>query len=358
MASFDSDAQINEGKAGYSINMVNPTDSEVTTFGVMSKAGDISTAANYVTRIFAKTGWDRTVTADSYTSKWSHGMKLESDHTEDITSEWMEAKGVTITYTVTSAGSLLQDEYGYADDYKAIIQAVSQYLGDDVSPGDVLKVTGKVKTEFSAKNTGDLAVVSDGVKVVKKTENTQYYVTDIDVKIEFTHGGETKSITATSNFKFMFERSADYDYHGVAYADLTASSPCTIKYGPNKYSLETGDITYKVNDKSHSAEYRLPYIPDQETTANLLTDDFINSVLTDLKNEAAAIPAGTANVTVGREYSDAESAYNEVAVDVAEDGLVKLLMIIGGIILGIIVLIVVVIVVVVVMRNKKKRQAV
>ena len=358
MVSYDSDAAINEGEAGYSIDMVNPTDEEIDKYGVMTKASDIVTEARFVIGIFNKFAFESpVVTADSYSSKYAHGMKLYSDAVKDINSEIVDAQGVTITYTADSNGSLLYDEYTYDEDYQAAMKAIKQYLGDEVAVGDVLKITGKVKTEYSAENVGHLAVVKDGVKVAKSGDNTQYFVTDIDVTIAFTHGGETKTITATSNFRFMMERPVEYDYHGVAYSDLTSTSKCTIKYGPDTYSFMKGDVTYKVNGDDHSAEYTLTPLAPYETTATLLTDDMLNATLADLKAEAAAIPAGTANVTIGREYSDAESAFDEVVVDVAVDDLAKLLLIIGAVVIGIIVLLVVVIIVIVVVMRKKKRAA-
>ncbi len=358
MVSYDSDAAINEGEAGYCIDMVNPTDEEIDKYGVMTKASDIVTEARFVIGIFNKFAFESpVVTADSYSSKYAHGMKLYSDAVKDINSEIVDAQGVTITYTADSNGSLLYDEYTYDEDYQAAMKAIKKYFGDDVAIGDILKITGKVKTEYSAENVGHLAVVKDGVKVAKSGENAQYFVTDLDLTIEFTHGGETKTITATSDFKFKMERDIEYDYHGTAYTDLTDTSPCTIRYGPDTYTDMDGDVTYRVDGDKYSAEYTLTPLSPYDTKATLYTDDMLNSTLSDLKKEAAAIPAGAANVTIGREYSDAESAFDEVVIDVAIDDLAKMLLIIGAVVIGIIVLLVVVIIVIVVVARKKKKAA-
>ena len=357
MVAPQSDAAITEGEAGYSVKMVNPTDSELTKFSV-SKADDIAASADFVMSIFDMEPYSEggpTVTATSYTTSWAQGIELGSDYAKQIEASCVKAEGVTMTYTAIGNGNLLNDEYFYADDFKAIVQAVRVYFGDEVNIGDVLKVTGKVSSETSKKTRVNLATVSDGVYVNKDSEHVRYLLADTDVTIEFTHNGNTKSITATADFKLMLERNATFDYHGAAYSSLTDTSPCTVKFDPDRYSETSGDVTFKVSGENYSAEYLLLPPHDQETTADLRSETDINALLTDARNVAAAIPAGTDNVTVGREYSDAESAYNEVAADVLKDDLMKIILIVLGVVFGLILLIVVVIVVIVVMRNKKKR---
>ena len=359
MVSFDSDAEITDGEAGYSIKMVNPTDDEIATYGIGPKAWDIVTEARYVTYIFNTTqyGGNYTVTSDTYESKFAEGLKQCSDYFENVNTECMKAEGVTITFTATSSGDLLKDEDYEPDDVKAAIEAVKDHFGNDVDIGDELRFTGKIKTEFSAKVKTDLAKVTDGQNVVTGIGIEQYYVTDIDVTIAFTHEGKTKTISATSDFKFMLERSAEYDFHGTEYSQITPSTSCTVKYGPDKYSFRTGDIDYKVGDKDCSIDYAFTPRADHDTYATILTDVQLNTALNNMKSDAAAYPSGTANVTVDREFSDAESAYADVMVDVVGDDLMKILMIIGGVVLGVIALIVIAIIVIVVVMRKKRQSA-
>jgi len=357
MASFDSDAELNETEAGFSIKMVNPTESEISDFSYESKASDVLRSAGLITDIFRDNNYsDPTVTADSYTKKWAEGLKLRSDYLESTYTQYTEAGGVTITYTATSAGDLVKNYV--SDDYEDAAAAIKAYFGNEVAIGDVLKFTGKTMTEISYKSKGEFAKVSDGVRVYKSTSETEYIICDIDLTVSFTHGGQTKTIEGKANFKYMLERSLECNYHGTAYSDLTGSSPCTIEYGPDKYSLMKGDITFKVDGKDYSFDHRMTPRSNYDTTANLLTDEMLNSSLTGMKAQAAAIPAGTDNVTVGREYSDAEAMYDDVMLEVAGKDILKIVLIVIGVILAIILVIVLIVIILLVRRSKKRRQAV
>ena len=355
MAAFDSDAAITEDEAGYSIEMVNPTDAEIDTYGYISKSGSITIAAIELLGAFNRMIYSNTVTTGSYTTTYAEGEKHSSDSVQTIFADTTEAEDVTITYTATADGSLIRDDVVYPDDYKEAADAIKQYMGDTVSVGDVLKVTGKLKIEESSKIKYDLAKVSEGVSVFSAGEVTRFMVLDADLTIEFTHGGTTKAITFSADRKFMLERDVTYDYKGVAYADLTDSSPCTISYGTDKYSETAGKYCYTIEGEDYGIDYILSSPQPIDTTADLMTDAELNEDLTYVQNRAAGFPEGTDNVTVKRTYSDAVSAYEDVELDVIGDDLMKLLLIIGGVVLGIIVLIIIAVIVIIVVVRKNKR---
>lgn len=354
---FDSEAKFSDREAGYSMAMDNPTDDDLTKFDV-NKSSKIVNASSYFLKLFNKDPYGSpAVTAGSFKYTESEGIKVESNDSRYFVSGVVDARDVTITYTATSEDDLIDDYVTYFDEkYKAAGAAVVSVFGSKVHVGDTLTITGNVKYEVADETKMSYADVNDTTVVAKDGTDTAYYVTDMDVTITLKHGDDSKSIKFSSNYKFEFDREYTYDYNGVAYSDLTNTSPCTIKYGIDKYSFESGSSNYVVEGKDYSVQlYVLPG-SDVPGTAKLLTDSYAETAVSNIQTEANLLPESTANVTVKKTYSDADSAFADVALDVVGNDILKIILIVVGVVLGLILLIVIVVIVIIVLRKKKKQQ--
>ena len=354
---FESEAKFSDREAGYSVTMDNPTGDDLTKFGV-DKSNKIVYASNYFFKLFNKDPYGApVVTAGSFKYTESEGIKIESNSSREFLSGIVDARDVKITYTATSEDDLIDDYVTYYDEkYKAAGAAVTSVFGSKVYAGDTLTITGNVKYGEADETKFNFADVNDTTVVPKDGTNTRYYVTDMDVTITLKHGDDSKSIKFSSNYKFEFDREFTYDYNGVAYSDLTVLSPCTTKYGVDKYSFESGSSNYEVDGKDYSVQLYVLPASDTPGLARLLTDSDAATEVAYVQADIDLLPDSTANVTVKKTYSDADSAFADIALDVVGDDILKIILTVVGIVLGIILLIVIVVIVIIVVKKKKKQQ--
>ena len=359
-ASGSDAASFTAGDAGMCITATNASDSDLEKYGFSDKANTI--VFNGGTRMFSKifklTLLDfgtPTVTADSLTVKNYGALKIESDRTEEYDGKEMTAEKVVITYTASKATELLIDDFDYyGDDYEAAGNAIKAYLGNEVSAGDKIVIKGDIKARTASKEIANFAEVDSTKNVVKDGKAINYFLYQTDVTIEFTHGGETKSITFYSDQKFEVDRDSEFDYKGKAYTDLKDSDKCDITY-KDTYYFESGSSYYKVDGEKYKLDNLLtPASPEENQPVEFCTDSDAQTVLTAMKVAIDLIPAGTSTVTVEKTYESGESAFTSLASDVALDDILAVILLIVGIVVGIIVIIVILIIVLVVLKKKKK----
>ena len=120
--------------------------------------------------------------------------------------------------------------------------------------------------------------------------------------------------------------------------------------------FESGSSDYEVDGKDYSVKVYVPSASDVPGYAKLRTDSDAATDVGLVQAHVNLIPDSTANVTVKKTYSDADSAFADVALDVVGDDVLKILLTVVGIVLGLILLIVIIVIVIIVVKKKKKQQ--
>ncbi len=359
LSAVDSEASFTSGEAGYCVTATNATDTELSNYGLLSK--EYYLANNPGTVVFMKIFnlspllfTSKSLTAETYNLKSYDGMKIESDRTQTYSGHEYSFEKVSMEYTSSTSGTLLIDESSY-DDYNAAIAAIKAEFGNIVSVDDKLTITGTIKNRIAGKNTVDFAKVDDTNSVVKGSTNTVFAIFDIDVTITFKHLDSTKSVTFTSSQKFQVDTEATYDYKGKAYSDLKEGDKYDVSY-MDKYYFESGSSCYKVDGTEYKIDIKKdPSYPETDQPVVFATDANVQYRMNLLKAEIELLPASAGNVTIGKSFSDVDSAYTDVMAAVAIDDIMKIVLIVIGVIVAIAVIIALIIVVLIVKKSKKKQ---
>ena len=353
-AAVDTDADLVNDEVGYCVTIDNPTDAQLASIGVGNRSNAIISPIEGPMEIF-NTGIFAAPAADAESLKvlMSEAQKITSDSdTSYIVSETSAEKAV-ITIDANFDGALIDpdiDDPSFTDEQRAAANAIKDYLGNEVSAGDRVTITGTLKQRMAISLEVPYKMLDDGKCISSGYIMTAYAVQDIDVTITLKHAGTEKSISLYSNVKGMGADEDRYEFQG----DIQVGSKYTVK---NILSdSHTGDEYFTVDGKDYNLDHDTSPTPDYERTVT--AGDIVpqSSVVIEqsLKDKIAALPSSSDNMTVDKTYSAAESAFDDVVEDAIGDSLMKLLLIIGGAILGFIVLIVVVVIVVVVIVRKKK----
>lgn len=357
VVAVDSEAKFTAGDAGVCVTATNASDEELTDHGLGTKSSILT--GNGGTTMFLKIfdistlGYDAAVDAESLTVKSYDGMKVEEYRKEYYDGYEVTAEKVKFEFTAKAAGNLLR-VVSYGEDYDAAVAAIKAHLGDEVSVGDKITITGDIKMRGALKDIREYADVDGTESVTKSHTQINYILLGTDVTISFTHGGETKIITFYSDQKFEVDRDADYDYKGKEYKDLKEGDKCNITY-MDTYYFESGSTYYKVDGKEYKIENRLtPAFPEEDADVLFYKDSAIQYELNLLKTAIGLIAGASANVTVDKTFAASESAFSDLAGAVALDDILAVILLIVGVVIGIIVLIVILIIVVIIVKKKKK----
>ena len=362
LTAAESDAvSFTAGVAGDCVTAKDATDAELSKYGMESRDTVLlnGTGTKMFSKLFDLSEYQfgtPTTSVDSFTFKNYEALKIESDRTEAYDGQEATFEKVKIEYTAENAGELLVAGYDYyGDDYEAAGDAIKKYLGNEVSIGDKIIITGDIKVRNGSKDIMNYAEVNSTQNVVKDSTIIQYILIGTDVTIEFKHGAnDTKSVTFYSNQKFEVDTDAEYYYKGKAYTDLKAGDKCDITY-KYTYNFESGSSYYKVDGSDYKIKNDMPLLPPEENVdVTFYTDSEEQFALNGLKTMIGLLPDGAGNVTVDKTFAGAESAYSDLAADVALDDILLIIAIIVAVVIGIIVLVVVLIIVLVVLKKKKK----
>ena len=221
------------------------------------------------------------------------------------------------------------------------------YLGDTVTTGDKIVITGKIDYELAMQKVTGYTLLDGNKCVIKSDVETTYVVEDIDLNFKFERTGSQNSFQLVSDVKGMFVSEWKYEYDAspvVPGTGYTAKNTVVNTYG--------GNMHMTVDGKDYAFDEELKVRPDKTGTADIVDQSSI-VIDNDLKQKIANTPASKDNVTVDKTSSGVESAFNSVVMDAVGDDVMKILLIAGGVILGIVILIAVIIVVWVVKRSKR-----
>lgn len=329
----DGDAAINEDKAGYSLSYTNPTSAEFPNQSntVFSAFGD-EVGEYFNTAIFGTTS----VEWKTFEYTVATGQNIESDSGTGLLASIRNFEEVKITLTATANGSLVTTDTSTMNEKQiAAINAIKDYLGS-VSSGDKVIVTGTLKTEIALSETVEYGEVNDTTVVCTKESEDTYALDGFDITFELIKNGSESgdTIKYKSDLKVSASVTATFEYN-VDLKDLPDIGKCTKK---TTYDIShSGDTYFSVN----GTDYSVLEVPDYEDKTEEVN---INKIATstivvsdDLKNTIANLPASSDNVSVGKEYSDAESTFNTVKKDVVGDG-VNILLIVVGVIIAVVII--------------------
>ena len=356
----DTDAEVSDDSAGYSISMTNPNDDDfasyVTYVGGKGKIQNIEDASDIFLRIFNLGGLVPTFTSQSYSLTYAEGAKYTSEQSSEITDVEVSADGIVMEYTFAADGDLIDPDASLNSEYVPAINAIKVLFGDTVGNGDVLKITGKVNTKNASQEELNFVAVNGTHSIYKDGDAQFYYVADIDVTIEFIHSGASVGrIHYRADDRYLADSAVKYDYNGVAYSDLTPLTPCKVLYSTASFDYEAGSARYTVGD----TEYRVGHTStavEIDTYADVRANTDWN--LNDFRTTINGIPAPSAdgNVKVDKTYDGAEDAFASTVLDVVGDDLLKIILIAVGVFIGAVVLIIVLVIVLVVVLSKKKKK--
>ncbi len=318
MVSMGSDASFADDKAGIVVTLDNPTDDEIEKYKAESRYDELWYASELFMDIFNMDVYGHPkLTSDSYFNEYSEALKIESDSTTPMNYDGVSADGVKFVFTATEDGKLITDE-DLEGDYKDAAQAVESYFGSEIYAGDTLTVTGKVGLRFAFILVYEWTAVDDTHYVEKKGAYTGYRIYDLDVKVELIRNGESegKSIQFSSDSRFMVVMDINYDYKGTSYSDLTPESPCTVSYGDQGVSFQSGGSRYTVDGADHSIKYKADRPSSYDTKADLRTNEDMTDMMAGFRDNINDFPDSSGNVTVDKTYDAADNVFDDMIIDV------------------------------------------
>ncbi len=349
----DSYADLTTDEAGFSVEATDPSDADLASVGLPSRADTILDTLSNMDLFNHATLGSPTVTAESLKVVAASGQKIESDKTKAIVVDNVNAKNVKIVFTVAAAGTLMDPDTSTLDEKEmAAYNAIKAYLGNDLAAGDTVTITGDIDSNTAF----DIEVpykMLDGNKCISTgSKISTYAVYDVSLTLTLKHEGAEKSITYKSDLKGMITSEYEYEFQGDT---IQVGTEYTVKNSVS--DAVKGDAYYTVGDNDYSLYSETKANPDRHDTVESYDIDDQASVVVSpsLKTQIAGLPASTDVVKVDKTYGGAESAFDDVVMDAIGKDILKLLLIIGGVILGVIVLIIILIIVLL-HRRKKKRQ--
>lgn len=143
-----------------------------------------------------------------------------------------------------------------------------------------------------------------------------FTVTDFDLTITYVKAGQDdgKRITLKSNIKFASDQDWLYDY-GKDYSQIKPGDTFTFTEKEGAISLVTGNAKFSIDGR----EYPCKPFGGEERKSTEEVEIFDNSDLNcdNVRREIQGLPGSTANISVGKEYGDIESAFDLIALEVA-----------------------------------------
>ena len=350
----DSDADFTKDEAGYRIEATNATDADLMAFGLGSKTTLILNAIEEMNLFNDFILGAPTVTSDSLKVLNATGMKVESEKVKSFIVFEVSAENVKIVFTAVASGELMMsDTSDLNEKQKAAYDALKAYLGNEISAGDTITLTGTVKVR-SASEMDDSYKLLDGNKCIESdSTRTSYGVQDISLTATLKHAGTEKEVKYTSDARGSNTREDKCEFEGD---NIAVGTKYTVK--DTVSTTMKGDVYYTVDGKDYSMYSDPTPIPEKQGT---VTESDIGNqsdvvIPASLKTKIDALPASTDTVKVDKTYDSAQSAFDDVMMDAVGKDVLKLLLIIGGVILGVIVLIIILVIVLLHMRKKKRQQ--
>lgn len=350
-AAVDTDAALKEDEAGYRIDLTNPTDAQLTKVHI-NKFDSIRDAL-WERNIFNDTVLtEETQKADSFNYTGATGIKITSDETTIQLATIVEAKGYEAKYNVTANDYAFIGSVKDSEKMKAAITELNLYFGK-VQIGDVIKVTGDIKSEFATVSTTSYTLQDDGTCVAKKAAGATYALNSTSVKIEVIRDNSVvKSVEYISDLKGNANLEENFEYDE---SPVKIGTTFTVK--PSASYTSSGDSYFKIGDKDYSvtekeetpSEHKGTVTSEELLQQSSITTASYKAIIDLLPSESEE------GMKIEKTYSAAESAANGVILDVVKDEL-KLILIIVGVVIGIIVLVVILIIVLIVLKKKKKNQ--
>ena len=352
-AAVDTDADFTEESAGYSIDMVNPTDAQLDKVNV-KKYSAIQFVLMNEMEIFDTAFWGEptTMTMDSYAYQHSEGGKVTTNQNQDIVATVVKAENVKIEFTIAAACDLFVPEDEMSAPQKEAAKAIETYLGGKtLAVGDKITLTGKINEEFAADDCSEYKMLADNKCIRSKETVTWYVLDDLDLTITFTKGSDAKDIGLVSTVKGMI---VDEDRFEYASEDIQIGTAYSIKNEVS--SLLSGKTYYKVDGKECSLILAPEQDPTIETTVTSLDIKAQSSIVVPnyIKNRAAGLPDSEEGMTIGKEYSNAQSMFDNVTMDAVGKDILDALLLIIGIVIAVIVIIIILVIVLIVLKKKKK----
>ena len=348
----DTDAAIADDETGLAVYMTDPADEELNKFTYGGgKARTTSHVCGFFLQIFDIDNVNESMTSDSfkYNKGWAFRFK-DGAYESNIVTE-VTAENIVLTLTYTDDGSLMIANPGaYNASYAEAAEKIKGELGNEVSIGDVLKITGNVKVRYLIFDRSEYAQVDSAHSVEKGASEAIYRIQTIDVNISLTHAGTTKTIGFYSDSKWMESSEEKFDYKNVDYKDLTNTSPCTISFTDRTYAFMTGGSHFTIAGTDYSVSPGFKKVNPIETTTTILTDSEVN--VQDYRDEINSFPSTIASGTVTKTYQAGDELGSAILMDVAGNDILKGLLLVGGVILAIIILGIIIVVLVIVKRKK------
>ena len=336
------DASFKEDEAGWSLRMDNPTNEELTAFGV-DKDDKVAESLIILSKwidlgLFLPPSGS---TMDSFYFAEASGMQIESDSANQIYASKIAVKGLSLTVTAKLGGKIINDitpETNEKD--KAAMGAIYAYLGD-VAVGDKVVITGDFSIEYTIFSEINYASIDDEYSITTDGVYSEYIVNDFDISMKLVKAGETdgKSIDFVTDIKGGAILDSELTYN----ADIKDIVPTTKGTKTNSISDSiSGDAYFTVDGKDYDAvlEYESDDSPEEIVAEDWMVMDEYFTIDSDIKDTAAGLPDSTDNVKVGKEYSDAKSLYSDVKSDASKKktnlvpiiiGVVVAVVVIGGI---------------------------
>ena len=314
----DADASLIEDMAGYSIRMDNPTDAELTQFEV-NKNNEIITPLVVLMPFFntAIIGEGQNISAGSFVYEVGRGYKYSGDEATEITANKIVADGISVTFPYTGAGPVAKAASpGISDDQKAAVEALNAYFGS-AAIGDKLVITGDIRLEMTYVTVEEYGEINENMFIETKCTETAYMVEKYDLKIEVVKAGEETG----KSVKFVCDvKGSDIDTDDFVYdAEIKDITLLTTgkKTTTNEKDL-SGSASFAVDGKDY--DLSIDDDPDEPVTTDIVAEYYMEErtslvIGPTFKNAIANIPASTDNVSVGKEYSDAQSLSDSIKDD-------------------------------------------
>ena len=345
----DTDADLTSAEEGICIDMKNPTQEDLTTYGFSGDSVFLLFVIYDSLEIFNQDIFEEPVVVAELPEIVDGGSeKVESDTFTLTTVDKVKSGDTTITMVAKEDGPLINPYISVYPEY--IIQAanaVKAYLGNSVATGDKIVITGKIDYELAMQNITKYTLLDGNKCVIKSEVDTTYVVEDIDVNIKLVKTDSQRSFQLVSDIKGMFVDEWKYEYGAtpvVPGTGYTAKNTVINTYG--------GNMHMTVDGKDYVIDEELKAKPDKTGTADIIDQSSI-VIDDDLKQKIANVPGSKDNVNVDKTSSGVESAFNSVVMDAVGDDIMKILIIAGAVILGIVVLIAIIIVILVVKKSRR-----
>ena len=339
---IDSDAAYTEAEKGYSVKMTKPTATELTAFGETEKSvmfdglGELNLNEIINNSVFGDMS-TATVTSDTFSNDFAAGESVASGSKTTISSSVFSAKNVKYTIPVTVAGKLTKAiTLETTEKEKAVIEAINAYFEENVAVGDKIVITGDIYESEAMKTVNEYAAVGDDKCTMSKGTMNTYAVSDTSITIELIKSGDEsgKQIKFVADGKGSVEMTAKYEYD-KDYSELTPGYSGTIK---TSYSVSTsGDAYFKIDGTNYSLKE--DYDPEgwEMPCLAAIVDQSSIGISAELTLTIEGLPASSDNISVEKDYADAESAFNSVKSD-ATGGGSNMLLIIIAIVIAVIVI--------------------